>query len=174
MAPFDVKLEHLMTNYFTAIGDQHDICQTFIQNDILTFDWFINMSTLEILKNMKLKKGNAIVDAFTDGKIKLVNDILLYYTFLYQDDKDALAEDPTQSDKRNFKKLKSRGYPLSTNTYNTSKAGSNTNVTLNTTNTAATSKTKSQNDAWLSWRQSIQDETAYPLLEADQMYTDWI
>ena len=72
MAPFDVKLEHLLTNYFTVIGDQHDIHQTFIQNDILTFDQFIDTSTLEILKNMKLKKGNAIVDAFTDGKIKLV------------------------------------------------------------------------------------------------------
>ena len=70
--------------------------------------------------------------------------------------------------------MKSRGYPLSTNAYNTSKTGSNTNVTLNTTNTAATSKTKSQDDAWLSWRRSKQDGTAYPLLEADRMYTDWI
>ena len=45
---------------------------------------------------MKLKKGNAIVGAFTDEKIRLVNEVLLYYTFLYQDDEDALAKDPTQ------------------------------------------------------------------------------
>ena len=41
MAPFDVKLEHLLTNYFMAIGDQHDIRQAFIQNGILTFDLFM-------------------------------------------------------------------------------------------------------------------------------------
>ena len=123
---------------------------------------------------MKLKKGNAIVGAFTDEKIRLVNEVLLYYTFLYQDDEDALAKDPTQWKKRNFKKWKSRGYPLSTDAYNALKAGSNTNVTLNTTNTAATPKTKLQDDAWLSWRRSKQDETAYPLLKAGRMYTNWI
>ena len=29
---FDPKFEHLLTNYFMAIGDQHDIRQGFIQN----------------------------------------------------------------------------------------------------------------------------------------------
>ena len=33
MAPFDAKLEHLFTNYFLTIGDQHDIRQVFIQED---------------------------------------------------------------------------------------------------------------------------------------------
>ena len=44
---------------------------------------------------MKLKKCNNRVNAFTEGKIKLVKDVLLYYNSLYQDDEDALPEDPT-------------------------------------------------------------------------------
>ena len=96
MAPFGVKLKPLLKNYFMAKGDQHDIRQAFIHNDILTFDLLIGMCTLQFLRNMKLKKGNNSVNAFNEGKLKLVNNMLLYYNFLYQDDKDALAEDPTQ------------------------------------------------------------------------------
>ena len=91
-----MKLEHLLTNYFLATGDQHDIQQAFIQNDILIFDLLIGMCTFQFVRNMKLKKGNNSVNAFNEGKLELVNDVLLYYNFLYQDDKDALAEDPTQ------------------------------------------------------------------------------
>ena len=115
---------------------------------------------------------------FNEGTLKLVNDVLLDYNFLYQDDKDSLVEDPTQWDIAAFRKWKSRGYPLNTDAYNTSKAGNNVNTanaTFNATNTTGpASKTKLENDAWLSWRRSKQDETAYPLLENDQMYTDWI
>ena len=68
--------------------------------------------------------------------------MLLYYNFLYQDDKDTLAEDPTWWDVKVFRKWKSRGYLLSTDAYNASKSGSNTNVTLNTTPTAAMAKQK--------------------------------
>ena len=96
MAPFDANIEHLLTNYFSAISDQHDFRQMFIQNDILTFDLLIGTCTLVILKKMKLTKGNTSVDVFIYRKNKLVNGILLYYTFLYQDDEDILAEDPTQ------------------------------------------------------------------------------
>ena len=45
---------------------------------------------------------------------------------------------------------------------------------MNATTTVAPSKTKLEDDAWLSWRQSKQNETAFPLLETDQVYTDWI
>ena len=41
---------------------------------------------------MKLKKGNNRVNAFDEGKLKLVNDVLLYYNFLYQDNEDALTK----------------------------------------------------------------------------------
>ena len=51
---FDPKLEHLLTNYFMAIGDQHDIQQAFIQNSITTFDLFTGMCTFQFLRNMQL------------------------------------------------------------------------------------------------------------------------
>ena len=87
---------------------------------------------------MQLKKGTNSGNALNGGKLKLVNDVLLYNNFLYQDDKDTLAEDPTRWDVKAFRKWKSRGYPLSTDAYNASKSGSNTNITLNTTSAAAT------------------------------------
>ena len=95
MAPFDTKLEHLLTNYFIAIGNQHDIRQAFIQNGIIIFDLLTGMCTLQFLRNMQLKKGTDSGDALNGGKLKLVNDVLFYYTFLYQDDEDTLVEDPT-------------------------------------------------------------------------------
>ena len=149
----------------------------FIQNDILTFDLLIGMCTLQILRNMKLKKGNNRVNAFNEGKLKLVNDVLLYYNFLYQDDEDALAEDPAHWDKGDFRKWKSKGYPLSIDVNNTSQAGnsSNTNTNLQTSNvTAPTAQTKLEDDAYLSWRRSKQDETSYPVLKNDWVFTDWI
>ena len=116
---------------------------------------FTGMCTLQFLRNMKTKKGNNRVNVFNERKLKLVNDVSLYYNFLYQDDKDALAEDPTQWNIAAFKKWISRGYPLSTDASNESKTGNNVNAadaTLNTTNTTGpASKTKLEEDAWLSW-----------------------
>ena len=124
---------------------------------------------------MQLKKGTDSGTALNGGKLKLVNDVLLYYNVLYQDDEDTLAEDPTQWDVKAFRKWKNRGYPLSTDAYNASKSGSTTNVTVNTTlSTIATAKQKLQDNAFLSWRRSKQDETTYPVLEANRMFTDWI
>ena len=123
--PFDTKLEHLPTNYFSA----KNIRQAFIEHGILTFDLFTFECTLQILKNMKLKKGDNRVDAFSDWHLKLIKDVLLYYHFLYQDDEDDLAEDPTQWDNGDFTKWKSRGYSLSADAYNALRAGNNTNTT---------------------------------------------
>ena len=76
--PFGTKLKHLLTNYFSAKGDRHDIRQAFVENDILSFDLLMDSCTLETLKKMKQKKSNSSVDAFTDVKLKLVNNALLY------------------------------------------------------------------------------------------------
>ena len=100
---------------------------------------------------MKQKKGNTSVDGFTEGKLNLVNNVLLYYNFLYQDDEDALVEEPIQWVKGNFRKWKSRGYPLSTDAYNALQVGNNTNTntTLQTSNaTAPTPKTKLEEDTY--------------------------
>ena len=106
ITPFDTKLEHLLTNYLSTKGDKHDIWQVFIENDILTYDLLINSCTLVIMNKMKQKKGKPHVDAFTDGKLKLVNNIVLYYNFLCQDDEYTLAEDPIQWVKADFRKWK--------------------------------------------------------------------
>ena len=173
--PFDTKIEHLLTNYFSANSDKHDIQQAFIENDILTFDLLMDSCTLKILKKIKRKKCNSSIVAFTDAKLKLVNDVLLYYNFLYQDDKDALVEEPNQWVKGEFRKWKRRGYSLSTATYNASQAGNSSNTTSQTSNvTTPVSKTKLERDAYLSWRQSKQDKTLYPILENDREYTEWI
>ena len=79
---FDPKLEHLLTYYFMAIGDQHDIRQAFIQNQITDFETFTNSCTLQFLRNMQLKKGIDSGDALNVGKLKLVKELLLYYNFL--------------------------------------------------------------------------------------------
>ena len=42
---FDPKFEHLMTYYFMAISDQHDIRQAFIQSQIVDFETFVNLCT---------------------------------------------------------------------------------------------------------------------------------
>ena len=135
----------------------------------------MNSCTLEILKKMKGKKGNSRIDAFTGVKLKLVNDVLLYYNFLYQDDADALVEEPVQLVAEQFRKWKSRGYPLCTDAYNASRAGNSTTTTSQTSNvTAPVSGTKLEDDAYLSWRRSKQDETLYPILENDREYAEWV
>ena len=95
-AVFDPKFEHLLTYYFMAIGDQHDIRQAFIQSQIFDFEGFINSCTLKFLQDMQMKKGNTTSDALNKGKLKLVNDVLLYYEFLYEDKEYAKADDPIQ------------------------------------------------------------------------------
>ena len=71
-----------------------------------------------------------------------------------------------------------RWLSLSTDALKATRTGNNANAantTLNAMNsTEPLSKTKLEEDAWLRWRQSKQNETKYPLLENDQMYTDWI
>ena len=62
---------------------------------------------------------------------------------------------------------------MSTDAYNALKTA-NANATLNTTPAATTAIQKEQNDSFLSWRRSKQDENAYPVLETDQMFTAWI
>ena len=168
--PFDTKLEHLLNTYLYAKSDKHEIWQAFVENNILTYDEFVDSQNLESLKEMKRTKGTTSVDAFSGGKLILVNNILLCYNFLCREGQGATAIDPTLWDKEDFRDWQSDGFHLSTKAQNATQAGitaNAANTTLKTTNTAATSKTKWQDDAWLSWRQSKQDETAYLPLEAD-------
>ena len=103
-------------------------------------------------------KGNTSVVAFTDGILILVNNALLYYNFLRQDDEGVTENDPTLQYKDNFRDWRSNGFPLSTKALNALQTGNinnAANVTLSATNNAApTSQTKLEDDAWLSWRWS--------------------
>ena len=131
------------------------------------------------MKKMNHNRRNSLVDAFTETKVKhkLVNDVLFYYNLLYKDNEENLAEELDQLAKRDFNKWKIQGYPLSTTAYNALQAGNitNTSTTLQTSNAIApTSQTKLEDNACLSWRQSKQDDTLYPILENDRKYTDWI
>ena len=71
MSSFDPKLEHLLTNFFMALGDQHDIRQALIQNQITSFDLFTSSCTLQFPRNMQLQKGTDSVDALKQGKIEV-------------------------------------------------------------------------------------------------------
>ena len=143
-ASFDTKLEYLLDTYLYVKSDKHEIWQTFVKNDTLSYDEFVDTHTLESLKQMKQKKGNSSVTAFTDGKLVLVNNVLLCYNFLRQDGEVATANHPTLWDKDDFRDWKSDGFPVSTKALNSSQTGNtNTaNVTLNTTNTATTPSKK--------------------------------
>ena len=99
--------------------------------------------------------------------------MLPYYNFLYKYKEINKAKDPSQWDVTEFKVRKSKGYHVSTAAYNASTTASSANATLNTP-AAATAKQNEQDDSFLSWRRSKQDENAYPVLETDQMFTDWI
>ena len=174
-AVFDPKFEHLLTTYVRAIGDQHDIRQAFIQSQIFDFEGFIDSCTLEFLQNMQLKKGDTTGDALNKAKLKLVNDALLYHGFLYLDNKQAKADDPTQWIKQDFRLWKIRGYHKSTAAYNASLAVNTTAgaATVTTTATAAAVKQKEEDDSLLSWRRSRKDEKDYPVLESDRIFYDW-
>ena len=171
----DPKFEHLLTYYFMAIGDQHDIRQAFIQNQIVNFETFINSCTLQYLRDMQMTKGNSSGDALNKAKLKLVNEVLLYYQFLYADQEYAKADDPIQWIKQDFKIWKIQGYHVSTAAYNASQAANSgtATATVTTTAAAATVKQKEQDDSFLSWKRSRKDEKEYPVLDSDQMFSEW-
>ena len=177
-APFDKKLEHLLNVYCYIKSDKHEIWHALVENNILTFDEFVDSQDLESLKEIKCTKGTTSVGAFSKGKLILVNIVLLYYNFLRQEQQVATANNPTIWDKDDFRDWKSDGFPISTKAQNAIQDANTTNSAANTmlktTNTAAASKQKFQDNAFLNWIRSKQDENAYPTLKADQMYTDWI
>ena len=106
---------------------------------------------------MKHKHSGIIVDAnLTDIKLYLVNDVLLYNNFLYEDARKDLVDDPVQWDKRDFKKWRSKGRPISTSVLIASPGTISNTTTQQTSNVLTTSSTKLENDALVSWRKSRQ------------------
>ena len=130
---------------------------------------------MDFLQDMQLTKNNTTGDAFNKEKLKLLNDVLLYYEFLYEDKEYAKADDPTQWVKQDFKIWKHRGYHISTVAYNASLTTNSTagTATVTTPATAAAVKQKEEDGSFLSWRRSRKDEKDYPVLTSDRIFYDW-
>ena len=101
---------------------------------------------------MQLKKGNNTGDALNKAKLRMVNNILLYYDFLFQDKEYAKADDPTQWIRQDFKIWKSQEYHKSTADYTASLAINTTTnagaATVTTVATAAAAKQKEEADSF--------------------------
>ena len=82
----------------------------------------------------------------------MIHDVVLYYHFLRNETATkALAEEPTQWVRDNFKTWMDQGHHPNITFFNTSSFG---NVTTNATTTPATTvdpKIKQAKDAWLGW-----------------------
>ena len=72
---FDAKLEHVLINYLSAPGADHHIRKVFIHEDILTFEDFIDMCTVENIKTFQRDDGNNnLVQAFSIRKLTLITN----------------------------------------------------------------------------------------------------
>ena len=159
----DEKFKYLLINYFRAIGNNHEIQQIFVENNILFFD-DLTVCNKPILLGQK-RKDRINTVGFKDQRINLINNVILYYDFVCQNDNDVVAEEPDQWVMAAFKKQRSRGCPKSTATYTTSLAG---NVTKTTSiGTVPISQTKKHVHALLSWKWGKQDPTLYPIFKND-------
>ena len=161
----------MLINYLSAAGADHHICKAFIHKDILTFENFTNICTVENIKTFQQDDGNNnLVQAFSNAKLTLITNARLYYKFLMDDSQEILVEDPASWVKRDFRKWVT--LPKGTATQTTTTA-----VTQNTSNTTAAtppSTTKLEDDALLNWRKSRQNVKAYPVIDNDVQYPDWI
>ena len=142
----DAKLEHLLIYYFYATGPNHKIPLMFKENELYQFENFIGYDKQRLL-DMRRQKDN-VSTPFDDLRIKLINNVLLYYHFMRNNNNKVMAENPDQWGKRDFKKYKkSRGFPTSTAAYNAPLAGT---TTMTLTGSAPVSATKKHKDTLLS------------------------
>ena len=144
----DTKLEHLLTHYFTAIGNNHEIRKMFSENDFCDFEEFTSYKKQHLIE-MKRKKNNAMV-GFDDQKITLIHDVVLYYHFLQgETTTKALAEEPTNWVREDFKDWIEQGcYPIIAS-YNVSLAGTTTIITA-PTGPVVVPNIKKVEDSWMS------------------------
>ena len=164
---FDAKLKHMLTHFLNATGANHHIQKAFIHKQILTFEEFTDGYTVENIKTFQQDDGNNnLVQAFSSVKLTLVTNVILYYNFLQDDNQEALAEDPVNWVKADFRKW--RRNPTQTATQTTA-----TQIASNTTTTPP-STTKLEDDALLNWRKNRQDVTKYPIIDNDVQYPNWI
>ena len=168
--PFDVKLEHVLVNYFFALGVDHEIRMAFIHEGIMTFDNFVLSCDVDSIKLMERDDGsNNIVQAFSNSKLKLIEKVILYYDYLMNNQQEILARDPVVWVKSDYFKWLSTPKVGTAATQNASNS-----TTQQASNVTPPSTTKLEDDALLNWRKSRQDVNAYPIIDNDVQYPDWI
>ena len=168
----DTKLDHLLTNYFLAIGNTHKVRKMFSENDFYQFEEFTSCDK-QALTEMQRKKNNAMV-GFNNRKITLIHDVVLYYHFLQSETATkALAEDPIQWVRDDFKTWRDQGRHPNIASFNTLSSSNTTNTTAPPATTVAP-EIKTLEDAWMSWQRSRRDPEKYPILPNNRKYTDWI
>ena len=98
----------------------------------------------------------------------MIRNVLLYYKFLMDNNQEYLARNPVIWVKSDFLKWVTlpRGTAATQNASNT--------TTQQASNLTPPSFTNMKNDALLNWRKSCQDVTAYPIIDNDVQYPNWI
>ena len=143
---------------------------TFIHEQIFTFEDFCVICDVETIKTFQRNDGaNNLVQAFSNAKLKMIGNVILYYDYLMNDQRETLAGNPCIWAKSDFLKWVSTPKVGTTATQN----ASNT-TTQQASNVTPPSTTKLEDDALLNWRKSRQDVNAYPIIDNDVMYPDWI
>ena len=66
-SPFDTKLEHVLNNYLSATGADHQIRKAFIHEKILTFDQFTIGCTVENIKTFQ--RDDVIIILFRHSQV---------------------------------------------------------------------------------------------------------
>ena len=144
----DAKLDHLLTEYFLSIGNNHEIRQMFKENNLYQFEEFIACD-IQSLTEIKRKKHNTMVP-FNHRKLTLIHDIVLYYKFLLSDTATrTLAEDPENWVREDYKLWKNQGCHPTTASANAVSSGTSANATASPA--AVCPDTKKAENAWMSW-----------------------
>ena len=144
----DTKLEHLLTHYFLARGDSHEIRKMFKENDFYNFEEFTSCNK-QALTEMRRKKNNVMV-GFNDGKITLIHDVVLYYHFLQgKTTTKALVEEPKNWSREDFKYWREQGCHPTIASYNLSLVGTTTTTTA-PTGPVVVPNIKKAEGAWIS------------------------
>ena len=144
----DTKLKHLLTTYFLAINNKHEVRKIFSENDFYQFEEFISWDKQALIE-MRRKKNNTMV-GFNNQKITLIHDVIFYYNFLQSETRTkALAEEPTQWVREDFKTWRDQGCHPNIASVNESLSGTTANATAPPA-TTVTPEIKKAENAWMS------------------------
>lgn len=167
-------MEHLLLHYFLANGNNHEIQKMFTEVDFYDFEELTSANKQSFVEMERATTGGKTKRS-DDRKINLLNNVVLYYNFLWSDTSiEALVEDHEHWVVEDFKKLRSRGRHHTAAFYAALLAGATNTTTSTATTTVVAPKIKVAEDAWLSWQQSKRNADKYPILQNDREYTNCI